>query len=328
MLALTKSLARLELMLKTGLDTDPGLKLCKAAEKWLGKGSYVEEDSNSVLVSNYPSDPAYLINDFMILYSICPQNTRFPNTLEYMRLLAQDRLSNKSLHMNCWQFVLLCMHASGMLDMHHILQMYQAQSTLPTEQRRIPNLMVCSGHRSYNVATNIGDIIFFTRDSELIWHIGIVYRHEEKLGYIHCLGIDVSFSEFSEYDKPFFCLSPRDVIQSIVNSTDGVRAVDLSFMSDIDPDEMMSALFCKDGEMYQEYINELERRWSEYTHTEEYLTYEPDQDFVSLLQLMGRGDAYNKKSTSEHQKRKYLDQISSSVKQHILLRHGLGELAQ
>jgi hypothetical protein len=327
---LINTLTRLDTILNTQAaeDTDLGKTLCEIAKTWIGKGTYVEEDSNKVLVCNYPATPAYQVNDFMVLFSIFPKTNKFQTTMEYLQRLAQQRRSDKTLHMNCWQFVLLCMETSGKITPTDITRMYQTQNMLTNEERRIPNLMIQNGKRSQDQTLNEGDIIFFTKDKGLIWHMGIVYDHNGTMGYIHCLGYDVSFSEFNEYDKPFFCLSPTDVVENILQSARCVKTADFSFMSDIKPDEMLHALFDKDGELHQEYRDELNRRWKAHTSTEEYRAFEPDENFKDLLRLMGRGDQYDRERTEEYHKRTYQQSISTHIKKGILSTHGLDELLQ
>ena len=327
---LTKTLQRLESILNTQTcsDTDPIPNICKTANEWIGHGTYVEEDSCSVLVRNYPESPAYRINDFMILFDIFPNTTKYPRTLEYLKRLAIERRQNKTLHMNCWQFVLLCMQISGMIEPDHILRMYQAQNTLPPRDRRIPDLMVTREQRSNKAAAKTGDIIFFTQESGLIWHMGIVCSKEDKMGYIHCLGFDVLFSEFSEYDKSSFCLNPTDVTNNIILATKRITPINLSSMSDINPEQMLLALFSEGGEMHQEYSNELERKWNKYTSTEEYGQYQPEESFTYTLQIMGRGDEYNKEAIIQHHESTYKTKISTQTQQEILSIHGLEELLQ
>ena len=97
-------------------------------------------------------------------------------------------------------------------------------------------------------------------------------------------------------------------------------------MSDINSEEMRSALFDKDGEWHKEYRDALEQKWNAYTSTPEYAAYAPDERFKSLLELMGRGEQYDRDCTQMHHKNMYTQRISTQVKNEILSKHGLDEL--
>jgi hypothetical protein len=180
--------------------------LCKVSLGWKGLGGYIEDtEDGSVVVSNYPGLPSFVLNDFMLLIAAPPEGVS-DGTWRFLVCRAKLRLNSKTLTMNCWQFVLLCMVQSGFLSFLDVSRLYQLCTM---SHVRIPERM-CSDERHDSVVE--GDILFFWNIKHVCWHMGISVSDNR---YIHCLGENVALSTLGKNDH-YFAMSALNVQRAIL----------------------------------------------------------------------------------------------------------------
>ena len=119
------------------------------------------------------------------------------------------RESHKSMGMNCWQFVLICLMQSGFLTLEDLKQLYAHAASNP--KNRIPDFMHGNTNHTLVDAFQAGDVLFFLKD-KVIWHQAIAVSTSE---YVHCLGENVARSSFQPTYDHIFKMSPPEVARAV-----------------------------------------------------------------------------------------------------------------
>jgi len=91
--------------------------LLRVANEWIGHGTYVKDNNNISLIiwneSWQKESDEYIPNDFIIVFTNYGQFENVKELYDFLLTYSSNRYREKTLVMNCWQFVLLCLLESG-----------------------------------------------------------------------------------------------------------------------------------------------------------------------------------------------------------------------
>jgi len=182
--------------MKGGGKTKTKIDLLKAAESWIGRGTYVKEKGTHMDMfikdNNAQTDTEEFIPaDFLIRFANYGQYATVDKLYKILYEYCDSRYKSKSLAMNCWQFVLLCLLESQYLTEEQIQVLYLHYMHNPDKEKRLPDYF----GDEYSDTGVPGDIILFKRDNGKghIWHIGILKTIDsEYIEYIEMLGLLVN----------------------------------------------------------------------------------------------------------------------------------------
>lgn len=204
--------------------------LMEVANAWIGHGTYVLE-KNKMIVENQDtktSDDEYIPYDFLIRFANYGQfNSETVKDL-YHRILhsySDARYADKSLAMNCWQFVLICLLESGYIDEALLKILYHNYDSNPLKDTRLPDYF----GKTYSSHPVPGDIILFQRKQNgSIWHVAILTAIKNNDGdaskyeYIEMLGDKVHQSSYiydaTGWDNLLF-ITPENLIAPFASLT-------------------------------------------------------------------------------------------------------------
>jgi hypothetical protein len=301
-------------------STDALRRLVDAAKHWEGKGHYVQEGADcSAIVSNYPNQPAYEINDFMLLIAMSEPKRAPTGVWAFLKQRALVRQASMQLSMNCWQFVLVCLLDSGLLDLTHLAKLYTLASST---KKRIPDLMRDTREPLVSSAiASAGDVLFFFHpfDSK-VYHMAIAVSGQE---YIHCLGDHVHISQIHQREN-FMRVSADDVV-SAIRSNVRWRLWRTQFLHPVlDVDALYYALLGEAGVLHPQLKEEQERFWKAYARKKKKLPMPPlDEDMLEMLHsLRYSPEAIHEVTVREH-KKQTLNNNRASIEANVLKAHGI-----
>ncbi len=200
-------------MIKKLPHDDKIIKLVKVASSWAGHGRYIT-DNETIIAHNYPGSPPYQFDDFKLFF-LSNWTTDDPRLDETLKTYARRQYTNKTMSMNCWEFLLLCLHEAGYVTASHIVTLYN--HALKRKGSRIPEFFNLDLSKKNPDQLVKGHIILYYKKSK-IWHVGIAISETE---YIHCMGIGVSLStyhpKYNTDEDGIYLVEPSLMCVDIVN---------------------------------------------------------------------------------------------------------------
>jgi hypothetical protein len=202
--------------------------LIRIANEWVGHGTYVL-DNNSMIVKNqskvgFIAHDEYIPFDFLIKFTNYGQ-FEFEKVKELFKFLypySDARYKDKSLAMNCWQFVLLCLLESEYINEEQLKILYHNFDNNTNEKKRLPDYF----GKKYSDGKP-GDIILFQRKRDgIIWHVAILTEIKGngdviEYEYIQMLRNKVYKSIYiyneQELEDNLLFITPENLIEPIVS---------------------------------------------------------------------------------------------------------------
>jgi hypothetical protein len=207
--------------------------LLRIASKWIGHGTYVVETEDMIVKNNYPKSPddEYIPYDFLILFTNYGQFDSEPvkDLYKFLHSYSAAKYADKSLAMNCWQFVLLCLLEAGYIDETHLKILYHNYVSSPVRDKGLPEYF----GKMYSTPPVPGDIVVFKRKlGGNIWHIAILATitrvgDTNKYECIEMLGDKVYKSEYTEQEQDWdnlLFITPENFIEPVLSlKSDGLE---------------------------------------------------------------------------------------------------------
>ena len=188
-------------------EDEHGSKVAEHALSLVASGEYVTE-GKGFIVSNYPSSPTYLLNDFKVLFS-----NWSPVESPQHQLLQNEAKKNylaKKLKMNCWQFVLLVLLETKMITKENIENLYYHK-----DMGRWDRWVHLWREHSHSGNPKIGDIALLSKEDKIIWHAAVV-TSISPLKLTDMLNSPVSEKEYRAHStESLLFLSPSIAAQAI-----------------------------------------------------------------------------------------------------------------
>jgi hypothetical protein len=197
-------------------------ELKRVANKWIGHGTYARDENNiSLIIENdyaQNNSEEYIPNDFIILFTNYGQFEPVKELYDFLFTYSSKRYEEKTLTMNCWQFVLLCLLESEYIDVKQLKKLYLNYDNNPNSDRRIPDYF----SNEYSDNPESGDIILFQQKRDgIIWHVAILLAiniEDGVIEYIEILGEKVSKSKIiynEEYSDNLLFIKPENLLKPI-----------------------------------------------------------------------------------------------------------------
>jgi hypothetical protein len=249
-------------------------ELLKVANEWIDKGTYIRENKNINLIVENESwqkkSDRFIPNDFIIVFTNYGQFEPVRELYDFLFAYSSNRYKEKTLSMNCWQFVLLCLLESGYINGEQLKKLYLNFDNNPNRNRnkRIPDYF----SNEYSDKPERGDIILFKRKSDgIIWHIGILSEIIIKDGiinfkYIEMLGDKVYMTmtdgiNNEKYDDNILFIKPENLLKSSLSN---------SVMNDIKPatyDKSFLKFFLVNNYFKDDILRYTTQKWEDYVES-------------------------------------------------------------
>ena len=196
--------------------------LLRVANEWIGHGTYVKDNNNISLIiwneSWQKKSDEYIPNDFIIVFTNYGQFENVKELYDFLLTYSSNRYLEKTLTMNCWQFVLLCLLESGYINKKQLETLYLNYDNNSNKNKRIPDYF----SNEYSDNPEPGDIILFQKKKDrIIWHVAILSEIIIKDGlieYIEMLGDKVSKIKIiynKEYPDNLLFIKPENLLKPI-----------------------------------------------------------------------------------------------------------------
>jgi hypothetical protein len=280
--------------------------LLRVANEWIGHGTYIREDNNiSLIVVNeswQKKSDTYIPNDFIIVFTNYGQFEPVKELYDNLFTYSSNRYVEKTLSMNCWQFVFLCLLESGYINGEQLKILYKNFDNNPNSNKRMRDYF----SNEYSDKPEPGDIILFQRKSvRIIWHIGILSEIIIKDGiinfkYIEMLGDKVYMTmtdgiNNQKYDDNILFIKPENLLKSSLPN---------SVMNDIKPatyNKTLLRFFLVNNYFKDDILRYTTQKWEDYIKTlSEPINYE------ELLKVLDPKQYKNIKNAIEVAKKKEL----------------------
>ena len=162
-------------------------------------------------------------NDFIIVFTNYGQFEPVKELYDFLLTYSSNRYREKTLAMNCWQFVLLCLLESGYINREQLITLYLNYDNNSNRDKRIPDYF----SNEYSDNPEPGDIILFQRKRDgIIWHVAILLAIKDGvIDYVEMLGdkvykeLNVIYNE--EYPDNLLFIKPENLLKPI--SSNSVR---------------------------------------------------------------------------------------------------------
>lgn len=190
------------------------------AKQWEGYGNYVL-DSPELIIENENKLEGYydeyIPNDFIIRFANYGQFQIDKKILDFLFEYSDKRYKDKTISMNCWQFILICLLQSYMIDEDDIKNLYKNYDSNKLSTKRIPDYF----GKKYREDKDIkkGDIILFQNIFNEIWHVGILVNKEDtNITYIDMFSTKVHINKnisISNIEDTLLFLEPEVLADNI-----------------------------------------------------------------------------------------------------------------
>ena len=203
-------------------------ELLRVANEWIGHGTYARDEKNiSLIIVNEnwkKKSDEYIPNDFIIVFTNYGQFEPVKELYDFLFAYSNKRDLEKTLTMNCWQFVLLCLLKSRYIDEKQLEKLYFNFDNNPNSDRRIPDYF----SNEYSDKPESGDIILFQRKTNgIIWHVAILLAiniEDDIIVYnvIDMLDDKVSKSKIidnKEYPDNLLFIKPENLLKPISSNS-------------------------------------------------------------------------------------------------------------
>jgi hypothetical protein len=241
--------------------------LLRVANEWIGHGTYARDENNiSLIIENeyaQSNSDEYIPNDFIIVFTNYGQFEPVKELYDFLLTYSSKRYEEKTLTMNCWQFVLLCLLESGYINREQLKKLYLNYDNNPNSDRRIPDYF----SNEYSDNPEPGDIILFKQKSDgIIWHVAILLAINIEGGIIeyeviHMLGNKVSKRKIiynEEYPDNLLFIKPENLLKPI--SSNSVRnKIKSATYSILELKKFLVNIFFKD-----EILSYATEKWEDY----------------------------------------------------------------
>ncbi len=241
--------------------------LLRVANEWIDKGTYIRENNNIPLIvvneSSQNKSDQYIPNDFIIVFTNYGQFKPVRELYDFLFAYSSNRYKEKTLAMNCWQFVLLCLLESGYINEKQLKTLYLNFDNNPNSNKRMPDYF----SNEYSDKPEPGDIILFQRKSDgIIWHIAILLAIIIKDGiinfkYIEMLGDKVYEAEDiynQKYPDNLLFIKPENLLKSSLSN---------SVMNGIKPatyDKTLLRFFLVNNYFKDDILRYTTQKWEDY----------------------------------------------------------------
>ena len=187
--------------------------------KYLNNGNYIEEGNfpNIFLVSNYPLEPDYILNDFMVLFGDYYKFFDNPK-YKFLKNYSQGNYNSKKLYMNCWQFILLYLYEVYHISKENIELLY---NKIHFEKKRILDVLYKDALLlTQKNLPKKGDILIMKNKFNILYHCGIITNISNNI--LLCLEIfnsPVSIHEYNLdnlYGDTIYFISPQKAVNLII----------------------------------------------------------------------------------------------------------------
>jgi len=196
--------------------------LLRVANEWIEHGTYARDENNISLIINNDyaksNSDEYIPNDFIIVFTNYGQFESVKELYDFLFAYSINRYREKTLTMNCWQFVLLCLLESGYINGEQLKTLYLNYDNNPNKNRRIPDYF----SNEYSDNPEPGDIILFQQKIDgIIWHVAILLAiniEDSVIEYLEILGEKVSKSNIiynEEYPDYLLFIKPENLLKPI-----------------------------------------------------------------------------------------------------------------
>jgi hypothetical protein len=200
--------------------------LLRVANEWIGHGTYARDENNiSLIIENdyaQSNSDEYIPNDFIIVFTNYGQFETVKELYDFLLIYSSNRYREKTLAMNCWQFVLLCLLESGYIDREQLITLYLNYDNNSNRDKRIPDYF----SNEYSDNPEPGDIILFQRKSDgIIWHVAILIAINIEDGIIkydiiHILDENVSKIKYNEeHPDNLLFIKPENLLKPISSNS-------------------------------------------------------------------------------------------------------------
>lgn len=205
--------------------------LLRVANEWIGHGTYTRDDNDiSLIIKNdcaQSNSDEYIPNDFIIVFTNYGQFEQVKELYDFLLTYSSNRYREKTLAMNCWQFVLLCLLESGYINREQLITLYLNYDNNSNGDKRIPDYF-SNEYSDKPETAEPGDIILFQRKIDgIIWHVAILLAiniEDGVIDYIEMLGEKVSERKIiynKEYPDNLLFIKPENLLKPI--SSNSVR---------------------------------------------------------------------------------------------------------
>ena len=199
--------------------------LLRVANEWIGHGTYARDDYNiSLIIENdyaQSNFDEYIPNDFIIVFTNYGQFEPVKELYDFLLTYSSNRYREKTLAMNCWQFVLLCLLESGYINEEQLTRLYLNYDNNSNRNKRIPDYF----SNEYSDNPEPGDIILFQQKRDgIIWHVAILLAIKDGvIDYIEILGEKVSKKSKIIYNKEYpdnlLFIKPENLLKPISSNS-------------------------------------------------------------------------------------------------------------
>jgi len=189
--------------------------------KYITNGNYIEEGNfpNIFLVSNYPLEPDYILNDFMVLFGDYFKFFYNPK-YKFIKNYSQENYDSKKLYMNCWKFILLYLHEVYHISKENIELLY---NKIHFEKKRILDVF----YKGVLLLTESnlpkkGDILIMKNRQNILYHCGIFHDIKYHKNILLCFEIfnsPISIHEYNLdnlYGDTIYFISPHNARNLII----------------------------------------------------------------------------------------------------------------
>jgi len=211
--------------------------------KYINKGNYIEEGNfpNIFLVSNYPLEPDYILNDFMVLFGDYYKFFDNPK-YKFLKNYSKKNYDSKKLYMNCWQLILLYLHEEYHISKENIELLY---NKIHFEKKRILDVFLTDAMLlTQSNLPKKGDILIMKNKYNILYHSGIFHNISDNI--LLCFEIfnsPVSIHEYNLdnlYGDTIYFISPQNAINLIINYIKNYNIYNFSInLTDIIPDSFL-----------------------------------------------------------------------------------------
>ena len=247
-------------------------ELLKVANEWIGHGTYIREDNNiSLIVENeswQKKSDTYIPNDFIIVFTNYGQFESVRELYDFLFAYSSNRYKEKTLAMNCWQFVFLCLLNSGYINKEQLKKLYKNFDNNPNSNKRMRDYF----SKEYSVNPEPGDIILFQRKRDgIIWHIGILSEIIVKDGIINFKYIEMLWDKVymtmtdginnEKYNDNILFIKPENLLKSSLSN---------SVMNGIKPatyDKNLLRIFLVNNYFKDDILRYATQKWEDYIKT-------------------------------------------------------------
>ena len=195
--------------------------LLRVANEWIGHGTYARDENDiSLIIENdyaQSNSDEYIPNDFIIVFTNYGQFEPVKELYDFLLTYSSNRYREKTLAMNCWQFVILCLLESGYINREQLITLYLNYDNNSNRDKRIPDYF----SNEYSDNPEPGDIILFQRKRDgIIWHVAILLAIKDGvIDYVEMLGdkvykeLNVIYNE--EYPDNLLFIKPENLLKPI-----------------------------------------------------------------------------------------------------------------